>query len=163
MIPSLSQPSQTSEENINCSPAAAVPPSGPEPPDLADKSSQSSIASFEDIGKTKHPSFHCFVTMDQCLSKVHITCVINSTLPGDGKDLANGDPTSLSSRKSAATRMVTRLRNPESKLSQLKNQQVAAAVHEANKGFKEGKEVRKWGIKFTNLTVFFLKKRWMNH
>lgn len=38
--------------------------------------------------------------------------------------------------------MVTRLRNPESKLSQLKNQQVAAAVHEANKGFKEGKEVR---------------------
>lgn len=38
--------------------------------------------------------------------------------------------------------MVTRLRNPESKLSQLKSQQVAAAVHEANKGFKEGKEVR---------------------
>lgn len=37
--------------------------------------------------------------------------------------------------------MVTRLRNPDSKLSQLKNQQVAAAVHEANKGFKEGKEV----------------------
>ncbi len=36
---------------------------------------------------------------------------------------------------------MTRLRNPESKLSQLKNQQVAAAVHEANKGFKEGKEV----------------------
>lgn len=38
--------------------------------------------------------------------------------------------------------MVTRLRNPDSKLSQLKNQQVAAAVHEANKGFKEGKEVK---------------------
>lgn len=38
--------------------------------------------------------------------------------------------------------MVTRLRNPDSKLSQLKNQQVAAAIHEANKGFKEGREVR---------------------
>lgn len=38
--------------------------------------------------------------------------------------------------------MVTRLRNPDSKLSQMKNQQVAAAIHEANKGFKEGREVR---------------------
>uniref|UniRef100_A0A8D3E6D3 Bromodomain PHD finger transcription factor n=1 Tax=Scophthalmus maximus TaxID=52904 RepID=A0A8D3E6D3_SCOMX len=60
---------------------------------------------------------------------------------GDGKDSANGETTGLSSKKSSATRMVTRLRNPDSKLSQLKNQQVAAAVHEANKGFKEGKEV----------------------
>lgn len=40
-----------------------------------------------------------------------------------------------------STRMVTRLRNPDSKLSQLKSQQVAAAAHEANKLFKEGKEV----------------------
>lgn len=63
--------------------------------------------------------------------------------PGDSKDSANGETTGLSSKKSAATRMVTRLRNPESKLSQLKNQQVAAAVHEANKVFKEGKEVRR--------------------
>lgn len=61
--------------------------------------------------------------------------------PGDSKDSANGETAGLSSKKSSATRMVTRLRNPESKLSQLKNQQVAAAVHEANKGFKEGKEV----------------------
>uniref|UniRef100_A0A4W6FTQ3 Bromodomain PHD finger transcription factor n=1 Tax=Lates calcarifer TaxID=8187 RepID=A0A4W6FTQ3_LATCA len=60
---------------------------------------------------------------------------------GDSKDSANGETTGLSSKKSSATRMVTRLRNPESKLSQMKNQQVAAAVHEANKGFKEGKEV----------------------
>lgn len=59
---------------------------------------------------------------------------------GDSKDLANGEAT-LGSKKSSATRMVTRLRNPDSKLSQLKNQQVAAAVHEANRGFKEGKEV----------------------
>lgn len=54
---------------------------------------------------------------------------------GDGEPCPGG-------RGSAATRMVTRLRNPESKLSQMKSQQVAAAVHEANKVFKEGKEVR---------------------
>uniref|UniRef100_A0A8C8TDX4 Bromodomain PHD finger transcription factor n=1 Tax=Peromyscus maniculatus bairdii TaxID=230844 RepID=A0A8C8TDX4_PERMB len=41
----------------------------------------------------------------------------------------------------ASTRIITRLRNPDSKLSQLKSQQVAAAAHEANKLFKEGKEV----------------------
>lgn len=62
--------------------------------------------------------------------------------PGDGKD-SSGETTGLGGKKSSATRMVTRLRNPESKLSQLKNQQVAAAVHEANKVFKEGKEVRR--------------------
>ncbi|KAM8880253.1 nucleosome-remodeling factor subunit BPTF-like isoform 8-T9 [Spinachia spinachia] len=49
---------------------------------------------------------------------------------GDGRDSANGEA-GLGCRKSAATRMVTRLRNPESKLSQMKSQQVA------NKGFKE--------------------------
>lgn len=67
----------------------------------------------------------------------------STVFPGDIRDSANGDGTGLSSKRSAATRMVTRLRNPESKLSQMKSQQVAAAVHEANKGFKEGKEVRR--------------------
>lgn len=66
---------------------------------------------------------------------------LGNAFPGDGKDSLNGEM-GLSGKRSSATRMVTRLRNPESKLSQLKNQQVAAAVHEANKGFKEGKEVR---------------------
>uniref|UniRef100_A0A8C7ZCJ9 Bromodomain PHD finger transcription factor n=1 Tax=Oryzias sinensis TaxID=183150 RepID=A0A8C7ZCJ9_9TELE len=60
---------------------------------------------------------------------------------GDGKDSVNGETSGIGSKKCSATRMVTRLRNPESKLSQMKNQQVAAAVHEANRGFKEGKEV----------------------
>lgn len=32
---------------------AGVPPRGPEPPDLADKSSQSSLASLDDTGLTK--------------------------------------------------------------------------------------------------------------
>ncbi|XP_069386789.1 nucleosome-remodeling factor subunit BPTF isoform X11 [Paralichthys olivaceus] len=83
-ILSLSQPSQTCEENSN----GSMGDRGPEPPDLADKSSQSSLASFDDTG--------------------------------DGKDSANGE----SCKRSSATRMVTRLRNPDSKLSQLKNQQV---------------------------------------
>lgn len=61
---------------------------------------------------------------------------------GDSKDSTNGETAGGAVKRSSATRMVTRLRNPESKLSQLKSQQVAAAVHEANRGFKEGKEVR---------------------
>ncbi|XP_061684902.1 nucleosome-remodeling factor subunit BPTF-like isoform X2 [Syngnathoides biaculeatus] len=106
-IPSLSHPNQVVEENSNSSMSIMVPPKGPEPPDLADKSSQSSLTSFEDAG--------------------------------DVKDSTNGE--CLGSKKSSATRMVTRLRNPESKLSQMKSQQVAAAIHEANRGFKEGKEI----------------------
>ncbi|XP_077575012.1 nucleosome-remodeling factor subunit BPTF-like isoform X2 [Stigmatopora nigra] len=106
-IPSLGHLNQNVEENSNSSMGIMVQPRGPEPPDLADKSSMSSLASFEDTG--------------------------------DGKDPSNGE--CLSGKKSAATRMVTRLRNPESKLSQLKSQQVAAALHEANRGFREGKEI----------------------
>lgn len=52
---------------------------------------------------------------------------------------------------SGSTRIITRLRNPDSKLSQLKNQQVAAAAHEANKLFKEGKEVRSFCLKLNFL------------
>ncbi|XP_078510455.1 nucleosome-remodeling factor subunit BPTF isoform X2 [Lissotriton helveticus] len=52
---------------------------------------------------------------------------------GDSPGLEKGTP--------GSTRMVTRLRNPESKLSQLKSQQVAAAVHEANRYYKDGKEI----------------------
>uniref|UniRef100_A0AAQ5WYW4 Bromodomain PHD finger transcription factor n=1 Tax=Amphiprion ocellaris TaxID=80972 RepID=A0AAQ5WYW4_AMPOC len=78
-----------------------------------------------------------------CISPNFPLCLteLGIPFPGDGKDSANGDVAGLGSKKSSATRMVTRLRNPDSKLSQLKNQQVAAAVHEANRGFKEGKEV----------------------
>ncbi|XP_053712587.1 nucleosome-remodeling factor subunit BPTF-like isoform X1 [Synchiropus splendidus] len=106
-VPSLSQSAQLGEENSNSSVGMGLHSRLPEPPDLADKSSQSSLASFEDTA--------------------------------DCKDSINGEV--IGCRKSAATRMVTRLRNPDSKLSLMKSQQVAAAVHEANKGFKEGKEV----------------------
>ena len=58
--------------------------------------------------------------------------------PGDNKDQATGEGPGSGAKRSGATRMVTRLRNPESKLSQLKSQQVAAAVQQ---GFREGKEV----------------------
>lgn len=52
-----------------------------------------------------------------------------SDSPGAGK----GTPGSM--------RMLTRLRNPDSKLSQMKSQQVAAAANEANKLYKETREV----------------------
>ncbi|XP_011915130.1 PREDICTED: nucleosome-remodeling factor subunit BPTF-like [Cercocebus atys] len=42
---------------------------------------------------------------------------------------------------SGSTRIITRLWNPDSKLSQLKSQQVAAAAHEGSKLFKEDKEM----------------------
>lgn len=48
-VPSLSQPSQAGEENSNGSLGVSRVP---EPPDLADKSSQSSVASLEDAGLT---------------------------------------------------------------------------------------------------------------
>lgn len=52
-VPNLSQPPHAGEENSNSSMGAAVPTRGPEPPDLADKSSQSSMASLDDTGRTK--------------------------------------------------------------------------------------------------------------
>ncbi|KAI1896742.1 hypothetical protein AGOR_G00097940 [Albula goreensis] len=60
---------------------------------------------------------------------------------GEGKEKSNGEGLGVARGALASTRMVTRLRNPDSKLSQLKSQQVAAAAHEANKAFKEGKEI----------------------
>uniref|UniRef100_A0A8C5F9H7 Bromodomain PHD finger transcription factor n=1 Tax=Gadus morhua TaxID=8049 RepID=A0A8C5F9H7_GADMO len=58
--------------------------------------------------------------------------------PSSESSDANGEGPGSGAKRSGATRMVTRLRNPESKLSQLKSQQVAAAVQQ---GFREGKEV----------------------
>ncbi|CAH2291942.1 nucleosome-remodeling factor subunit BPTF-like isoform X7 [Pelobates cultripes] len=73
--------------------------------------------------------------------------------PSKQEDLVSGD---VKSEKSSgdlmehsiagkgtpgSSRIVTRLRNPDSKLSLLKIQQVSAAVHEANKIYKEGREV----------------------
>ncbi|XP_076148827.1 nucleosome-remodeling factor subunit BPTF-like isoform X5 [Alosa pseudoharengus] len=57
----------------------------------------------------------------------------------DGKEKANGE--AGGPVKGPPTRMVTRLRNPESKLSQLKSQQAAAADHDTKKGYKDGKEI----------------------
>uniref|UniRef100_A0A4W3KAJ7 Bromodomain PHD finger transcription factor n=1 Tax=Callorhinchus milii TaxID=7868 RepID=A0A4W3KAJ7_CALMI len=53
----------------------------------------------------------------------------------------NGDASGAGKGSLFPTRMVTRLRNPESKLSQLKSAQAAAAAQEANKSFKEGREL----------------------
>lgn len=84
-VPSLSQPSQTSEENSNSSTGAGVPPRGPEPPDLADKSSQSSLASFDDTGLTKQRP-HSYILHSNTFDMVvlssfkHITAIIYVTI-----------------------------------------------------------------------------------
>ncbi|XP_072882482.1 nucleosome-remodeling factor subunit BPTF isoform X11 [Hemitrygon akajei] len=62
-------------------------------------------------------------------------------LGSDRTNGENGDSSETGKGSSILTRMVTRLRNPDSKLNQLKSAQAAAAAHEANKSFKEGKEV----------------------
>uniref|UniRef100_A0A671FKW2 Bromodomain PHD finger transcription factor n=1 Tax=Rhinolophus ferrumequinum TaxID=59479 RepID=A0A671FKW2_RHIFE len=75
----------------------------------------------------------------------HTPVSIQEEIAGDFKsEKSNGDISESPGGgrgTSGSTRIITRLRNPDSKLSQLKNQQVAAAAHEANKLFKEGKEV----------------------
>ncbi|XP_013922486.1 PREDICTED: nucleosome-remodeling factor subunit BPTF [Thamnophis sirtalis] len=65
----------------------------------------------------------------------------NSDDLGDKSNGERSDSPNSGIGTPGSTRMVTRLRNPDSKLSQLKSQQFAAAAHEANKLFKEGKEV----------------------
>ncbi|XP_051014885.1 nucleosome-remodeling factor subunit BPTF isoform X4 [Acomys russatus] len=89
-----------------------------------------------------------------CLSDTHdsssmaekkVASELPPDVPGDFRlEKSNGDiaeSPGAGKGTSGATRIITRLRNPDSKLSQLKSQQVAAAAHEANKLFKEGKEV----------------------
>lgn len=53
--------------------------------------------------------------------------------------------------------MLTRLRNPDSKLSQMKSQQVAAAANEANKLYKETREVCAYLGKLKELQKMFWK------
>ncbi|XP_053511478.1 nucleosome-remodeling factor subunit BPTF isoform X9 [Artibeus jamaicensis] len=89
-----------------------------------------------------------------CLSETHdssnmaekvAASELPQDVPGDFKsEKSNGEISESPGGgrgASGSTRIITRLRNPDSKLSQLKSQQVAAAAHEANKLFKEGKEV----------------------
>ncbi|XP_035889371.1 nucleosome-remodeling factor subunit BPTF isoform X9 [Phyllostomus discolor] len=89
-----------------------------------------------------------------CLSETHdssnmaekkVASELPQDVPGDFKsEKSNGERSESPGGgrgASGSTRIITRLRNPDSKLSQLKSQQVAAAAHEANKLFKEGKEV----------------------
>ncbi|XP_055509753.1 nucleosome-remodeling factor subunit BPTF isoform X11 [Leucoraja erinacea] len=65
----------------------------------------------------------------------------SAELGSDKTNGENGDSSETGKGSSIPTRMVTRLRNPDSKLNQLKIAQAAAAAHEANRFFKEGKEV----------------------
>ncbi|RXM36785.1 Nucleosome-remodeling factor subunit BPTF [Acipenser ruthenus] len=131
--------------------------------DAADKAEEASCSNGENASTPVPPSSQA---NDENSSSSSITSSCephNSTTPklADEADVADkssqssvtsqeetGDNKAESSDGAASgkgtpgsTRMVTRLRNPDSKLSLLKSQQVAAAAHEANKYYKEGKEV----------------------
>lgn len=67
-VPTLSHPS---EENSNSSLGTGVPPRVPEPPDLADRSSQSSLASLDDAGP-----YVCFCVL--CFIYLSVTTVKTS-------------------------------------------------------------------------------------
>lgn len=72
-----------------------------------------------------------------CVNLLDTHCPSSVCVSGEGKDKGSVEtPGSL-----PATRMVTRLRNPDSKLSQQKSQQVAAALQESYRVFKEGTDV----------------------
>lgn len=76
-----------------------------------------------------------------CLTCMFLFKLLFFFLIGDKSNGERSESPNSGTSTPGSTRMVTRLRNPDSKLSQLKIQQVAAAAHEANKLFKEGKEV----------------------
>ncbi|XP_036426023.1 nucleosome-remodeling factor subunit BPTF-like isoform X2 [Colossoma macropomum] len=92
-------------------------------PQTADESSRSSLSRMDDPDGAEKAS------------------VSSQEEKGEGKEKSIGETPFGVKGAMTATRMVTRLRNPDSKLSLQKSQQVAAALHEANKGYKEGKEV----------------------
>ncbi|KAG9470855.1 hypothetical protein GDO78_016589 [Eleutherodactylus coqui] len=71
-----------------------------------------------------------------------LTLKHEDTVFGDGKlEKCLTDTVDLLCPGKTSSRMVTRLRNPDSKLSLLKNHQFSAALQEANKIYKEGVEV----------------------
>lgn len=68
-------------------------------------------------------------------------CPTSVCVLGEEKEKGSGELLTGTHGTLAATRMVTRLRNPDSKLSQQKSQQVAAVHHESYRLCKEGKDV----------------------
>nr|XP_015849712.1 nucleosome-remodeling factor subunit BPTF isoform X8 [Peromyscus maniculatus bairdii] len=122
-------------EDIDCDPS---------PEETEKDKSEVEADNSKDAEKSKEES------EDQSLEKDRDDKVLGEE-PGQGKpegdfrlEKSNGEMAESPGAgrgTTASTRIITRLRNPDSKLSQLKSQQVAAAAHEANKLFKEGKEV----------------------
>lgn len=80
-VPSLSQPSQPCEDNSNSS-VAGVAARGLEPPDLADRSSQSSLASLDDAGPSLIKSYKA-----QCLIRgLQLTVILAINYSADSSD-----------------------------------------------------------------------------
>ncbi|KAK3575101.1 hypothetical protein QTP86_020698 [Hemibagrus guttatus] len=67
-------------------------------------------------------------------------CITSQDEKGEAKEKGSGETMMGTHGTLSATRMVTRLRNPDSKLSQQKSQQVAAALHDSYRTFKDGKD-----------------------
>ncbi|XP_006833794.1 PREDICTED: nucleosome-remodeling factor subunit BPTF [Chrysochloris asiatica] len=125
------EPNKTSGSSISSAPPASIQP------DLERRSSSSELgASPSDSAKTADG-------LENGERGPHTPVSSQEEIVGDYKSEKSYGERSESpgAGRGSSTRIITRLRNPESKLSQLKSQQVAAAAHEANKLFKEGKEV----------------------
>ncbi|KFV96134.1 Nucleosome-remodeling factor subunit BPTF, partial [Eurypyga helias] len=129
MIPSNSSsasaaPLHSDVGNSNCSELASGQNDSIKTPDDAENAERGSQTSEDTVFKLVSKAFFFFFPWagEKSIGE-------RSDSPGAGK----GTP--------GSTRMLTRLRNPDSKLSQMKSQQVAAAAHEANKLYKEGREV----------------------
>uniref|UniRef100_A0A8B9JYE1 Bromodomain PHD finger transcription factor n=1 Tax=Astyanax mexicanus TaxID=7994 RepID=A0A8B9JYE1_ASTMX len=103
---------------------------------------QPSSSKKEEPDKPSEQSTLCQLDTEESISAVRliIRCALY-VFAGEGKEKSTGETPAGVRGPMTATRMVTRLRNPVSKLSLQKSQQVAAALHDANRGYKEGKEV----------------------
>ncbi|KAF4080090.1 hypothetical protein AMELA_G00166420 [Ameiurus melas] len=111
-------------ETADTSSSGANVEEGPLSPQTADENSRSSLKGGDDPDAAEK------------------ACISNPDEKGELKEKGSGETQIGLHGRLAATRMVTRLRNPDSKLSQQKSQQVAAALHESYKVFKDGKDAQ---------------------
>ncbi|KAI5619159.1 nucleosome-remodeling factor subunit BPTF isoform X8, partial [Silurus asotus] len=122
-----SEPPQIADEN-SCSSHFSISDClrAPEEPDLADRSSQSSLNSQDDAGtlSTRHK---------QITRATHTDIQLNTDFSNTSEGKGNGD----GGKTGSATRMVTRLRNPDSKLSQRKVMQDKDTSSQESKALKE--------------------------
>ncbi|XP_067860004.1 nucleosome-remodeling factor subunit BPTF isoform X4 [Heptranchias perlo] len=139
-------PLDRTEDNIeNCTDATTTATKTTSPSLSADESSNSNV-DLSNETSTQDASFKIAEDLENMEGSSQSSGngqddTESAELGSDKTNGENGDSSGAGKDSSFPTRMVTRLRNPDSKLSQLKSAQAAAAAHEANKSFKEGREV----------------------